>query len=106
MKKDDHIFLQTNRKMELTSDILLPSEENGSYENFYSEFADTMKDPKKELNKDCAKVKNEQTKTKLEPVKAETSIRPTQASSLNLLDSIFSSQNMLFKSSNKVEINK
>jgi hypothetical protein len=29
MKKDDQIFLQTNRKMELTSDILLPSNENG-----------------------------------------------------------------------------
>jgi hypothetical protein len=29
MKKDDHIFLQTSKKMELTSDILLPNIENG-----------------------------------------------------------------------------
>lgn len=29
MRKDDQIFLQTNRKMELTSDILLPNNENG-----------------------------------------------------------------------------
>ena len=29
MKKDDQLFLQTSRKMELTSDILLPCNENG-----------------------------------------------------------------------------
>lgn len=93
-RDDEASFLATNHKMEMASDILLPvCEENGKYKQFYSDFADPrpMVLPSSSATKATKKVN-----TKLEPCQTD--------SKSSFLDAIFSSQNMLFKSSDKVEI--
>jgi PHD and RING finger domain-containing protein 1 len=83
-----------------TSDILLPLREpNGQYGQFYSDFAD----PRPIVQPTGSGSSTPSKKVSAVPSKT-TKLEPITASSCGLLDSIFSSQNMLFKSSDKVEI--
>ena len=87
-----------------------------TYANFYSEFADTLPGKTTQIPKAVDKVKAEQIlAAKSEPKtvsdiptssSAASVATSTNTSSFNLLDSIFSSQNLLFKDSNKIEIQK